>query len=97
MFPRNRLTTAGQFDKLVDLGVLDGFEPVTPFISKSSKIVTMGSCFAENVAENLTAAGYDVFQMTVLDRIFTHMRSNFSPRMSCATGAAWTKRVKAGY
>ena len=71
MFPRKQLTTRDQFEKLVDIGVLDGFEPATPFISKSTKIVTLGSCFAENVAENLSATGYDVFPMTVLDRIFT--------------------------
>lgn len=70
-FPSERITKREQFDALVNLGILDGFAPSAPFITKASPLVTMGSCFAQNVASNLSAAGYDVFTLPIADRLFT--------------------------
>src|SRR5262249_22070584 len=71
VLPRDRLTTAPQFDALVDLGIMDCFEPSEPFITRSVPLVTMGSCFAQNVAKSLAAADYPVFTLPVMDRLFT--------------------------
>jgi len=71
IFPRSRIHTAAEFDKVVDSGVIDGYDPPAPFLSKSSPIVTMGSCFAQNVSAQLSAAGYTVFTARVTDHLFT--------------------------
>lgn len=44
----------------VEKHILDGWLPKEPFITKSTKLVTFGSCFAGNIARYLAGAGYDL-------------------------------------
>src|SRR5262249_50095609 len=71
MFFRGPFTSASQFGRYVGIGVLDCFEPEAACSSLQSRIVTIASCFARNVAADMAAAGYDVFTIPVTDRIFT--------------------------
>ncbi len=71
IFPRPRVANALQFDQIVDTGVLDCYEPQKPFLSRTSPIVTIGSCFARNVALQLLDAGYNVYTAPVTDLLFT--------------------------
>lgn len=66
-----RIPTREDLDKLVDLGVIDCLEPEAPFISRTTPLVTAGSCFAYNVARYLRESNYNVHAFDVFDRLFT--------------------------
>ena len=69
-FPK-RVSDVEAFNRLIDEGVIDCFEPAAPFITRDTPLVTMGSCFADNIARFLSKSGYDVHSFVILDRLFT--------------------------
>src|SRR5262249_41117996 len=71
MFERDRISGPEMFDRIVDQGVIDCYEPAQPIISRDTPIVAMGSCFAQNVSKRLAAAGYNVLTLRMTDRLFT--------------------------
>lgn len=68
-FP-DSIGTSLEFKEAVELHVLDGLLPANPFLTKSSPILTMGSCFAGNIAMFLTKRGYSIFDFQVRERLF---------------------------
>jgi hypothetical protein len=71
-FPRN-IPDRAAFDAAVDTYVMDGLTPDAPFLSQRSRIITMGSCFAQNIARLLGEQGYTVHRFDVQERLFTPM------------------------
>lgn len=64
------IATPEEFDRTVDHGILGSLVPEEKFVSKESKIVTLGSCFAANVANDLVSRGYQVNHLSVSERLF---------------------------
>jgi hypothetical protein len=69
LFP-DRIKGKDDFAKYVKLGALDCLVPLEPFLTRESKIVTMGSCFAQNIANHLAERGYGVHRFDVQERLF---------------------------
>ena len=64
------LTSRDQFDRVVDESIIECFKPDTPFISGETRVVTLGSCFAQNIAADLYKANYPILSMSVSERLF---------------------------
>lgn len=47
------------------------YAPPTPPVDKSTRIITLGSCFAGNVAKAFSARDYDIIHYTFSERLFT--------------------------
>lgn len=47
------------------------YAPPAPPVGKSTRIITLGSCFAGNVAQALAARDYDIIHYTFSERLFT--------------------------
>src|SRR5579872_5582686 len=69
-FPQSIIAGPEEFDSTVDHTAIAGFAPAAPFITQATKIVTMGSCFAGNIARNLKNRGYEIFSLDVHERLF---------------------------
>lgn len=59
IFPR-RIQDAAEFEAAIRQGVLPGAAPAEPILSPSSRLVTLGSCFAEHLALTLRGRGVEV-------------------------------------
>ena len=66
-----RVASRQEFDRFVDMGAIRNYEPEVPFLTRSSRIVTIGSCFAQNIAKCLQARQYDVHRFDIQERLFT--------------------------
>src|SRR5687768_12887826 len=66
----NAITSAKGFDKAVDLAVFANVAPEAPFISRETPLLAIGSCFAQNIANNLRGDSYNVQQVNVRERLF---------------------------
>ena len=60
VWPR-RTSDFADLEKVIRDAVLRGVRPGRPILSPRSKVVTLGSCFAEHLAASLKQAGVDVF------------------------------------
>lgn len=87
IFPRSRIESAAEFDEVVNTGIIRGYEPDAPLISKTTRIITAGSCFAENVAKQLNAAGYAINHAAFTDNLFTPLALQLF--MDCLREERW--------
>ncbi len=69
-FP-DSIANTEQFDRAVDNGILSNLLPETPFISRETPVVTIGSCFARNIAADLIGHGYRIHRVNVSERLFS--------------------------
>lgn len=65
-----RIASAEDFDSVVDHAVLGNTVPAAPFIDRSTKIVSIGSCFAVNISTALNKSGYAAQLLNVNERLF---------------------------
>ena len=70
-YPTDKILSGEEFDDVINRTVLQGLTPDTPILNNRSKIVTIGSCFAQNIAKNLKTSGYDALRLDVTERLFT--------------------------
>jgi hypothetical protein len=68
-FPRY-IRSEEEFDTAIENGALSSLSPPAPFIHRDTPLVTIGSCFAGNIATALAAAGYSVVPLQVRERLF---------------------------
>ena len=87
IFPRERIASGGNFDANVDSGVISGYEPDAPFISRTTPVLNAGSCFAANVAQQLSAAGYSERNARFTDLLFTPPAIQFF--LECLLDERW--------
>jgi len=61
---------AAAFDDAVENCALAGFAPDHPFITRQTNIITIGSCFAQNIARAFFENNYNVTRLNVGERLF---------------------------
>ena len=57
-YPDDRRAFARDLPKLIREGILPGHVPAEPLLEASDSVVTMGSCFAEELRDHLSARGF---------------------------------------
>lgn len=64
------ITSPEELDQAVSQAVLANLMPEAPFIDRSTIIVSIGSCFAENITASLQGSGYRIGALKLSERLF---------------------------